>query len=767
MGPAHSGFADLPGTLTLEGKGISLRVQKNFMATNSLVKRNLYDKIAAYVVKTGGVIIIFSILAILFVILLEVYPLFKSPKYELVQKGSVPVKSSSVFEIGSDEYREIGYQITRDGIRFFSLKEDKEIKGAPTLDLGGARVVTSSRSNHEFLALGLSDGRVLPLQVKFITTYGKDARTVSPAIELQKPFYLTSDKSPVSNIAVAKGEKGYRIAADLGDGQLALFTIMRRKTLMGTTIEKNYEKKISIPVKGNITAMVMNSEASAVLIGSSSGQIIKVAIGDFGSDSVEAHTLGAVPIESGKVTTLGFLIGNQTFVVGDESGHISSYQIFRGDDDKFHMNKVHSFESHAGPILFFHASPRDKGFITGSPDGVVKYHFGTIGNTQFEVQISEHKLAKAQLTPKTDGLIAVSESGAYYHWEVDNPHPNISWSTLFQEMTYEGYKESDYVWQSTGGTDEFEPKFSLVPLIIGTLKGTFYALMFAIPLALFGAFYTSQFMHERFKAFVKPVIEIMAALPSVVLGFFAALWLAPIVEELLPGLVVAPFMIFALVTLALLAFERLPVSIRVKWKPGTEIFILMVVVIVGSYLAFPLGREIETIFLNSDYRGWMLETLNISFDQRNSLVVGLAMGFAVTPMIFTISEDSLSNVPGHLTATSLALGATPWQTAMRVVLPTASPGIFSAVMIGFGRAIGETMIVLMATGNTPVMDWNVFSGFRALSANIAVELPEAPEGGTLFRILFLAAFILFIMTFAVNTLAEWVRLRLRERYRVL
>src|SRR6185369_16186967 len=110
--------------------------------------------------------------------------------------------------------------------------------------------------------------------------------------------------------------------------------------------------------------------------------------------------------------------------------------------------------------------------------------------------------------------------------------------------------------------------------------------------------------------------------------------------------------------------------------------------------------------------------------------------------IFTIAEDSLANVPGHLRAGSLAVGATRWQTAVRIVLPTASPGIFSAIMIGFGRAVGETMIVLMATGNTPVMDWSIFNGFRALSANIAVELPEAPEGATLFRVLFLAALLL-------------------------
>ncbi len=135
------------------------------------------------------------------------------------------------------------------------------------------------------------------------------------------------------------------------------------------------------------------------------------------------------------------------------------------------------------------------------------------------------------------------------------------------------------------------------------------------------------------------------------------------------------------------------------------------------------------------------------FDQRNCLVVGFAMGFAVIPIIFTISEDALSNVPQRLISASLALGATRWQTAMRVVLPTASPGIFSAIMIGFGRAVGETMIVLMATGNTPVLDWNIFTGMRTLSANIAVEIPEAPYGGTLYRVLFLAGLLLFAATF--------------------
>ena len=156
--------------------------------------------------------------------------------------------------------------------------------------------------------------------------------------------------------------------------------------------------------------------------------------------------------------------------------------------------------------------------------------------------------------------------------------------------------------------------------------------------------------------------------------------------------------------------------------------------------------------------------MGIDYDQRNSLVVGLAMGFAVIPTIFSISEDAVYSVPKHLTTGSLALGATTWQTMLRVILLTASPGIFSAVMIGLGRAVGETMIVVMATGNTAIMDMNIFEGFRAMSANIAVEMPETEVNSTHYRILFLGALVLFMITFFFNTIAEIVRQRLRKKY---
>jgi phosphate transport system permease protein len=163
--------------------------------------------------------------------------------------------------------------------------------------------------------------------------------------------------------------------------------------------------------------------------------------------------------------------------------------------------------------------------------------------------------------------------------------------------------------------------------------------------------------------------------------------------------------------------------------------------------------------LGYDPRGGFVD----SYQQRNALVVGFVMAFAVIPNIYTLAEDALSSVPGHLRAGSLACGATPWQTAMWVILPTAASGVFSAVMMGMGRAVGETMIVVMAAGNTPIMEWNIFSGLRTLSANIAIELPEAVKDGTNYRVLFLAALTLFIMTFFLNTIAELIRQRFRKR----
>jgi len=392
----------------------------------------------------------------------------------------------------------------------------------------------------------------------------------------------------------------------------------------------------------------------------------------------------------------------------------------------------------------------------------VRVHHATTERTLLRLE-QEQLVGTLVFAPKADGVIAIGTRGAVTHWQVDNPHPEISLKALFGKVWYEGYNRPAYVWQSTGGTDAFEPKLSLVPLAIGTMKGTLYALLFAVPIAVLGALYTSQFSHPKVRATVKPVVEIMAALPSVVLGFLAGLWLAPMIEDIVPAFLAALFVIPGLIFVAAIGFHSVPSRLRGTLTPAAEVVLLCVLVVVGFQLSLALNQPLEWLLFDGDFRAWM-QASGWRFDQRNNIVVGFAMGFAVIPLIFTISEDALSNVPRRLVSASLALGATRWQTALHVVVPTASPGIFSAIMIGFGRAVGETMIVLMATGNTPVLDWSIFTGMRTLSANIAVEIPEAPQGATLYRVLFLAALLLFLITFVANTAAEIVRLRLRKRY---
>ncbi len=358
-----------------------------------------------------------------------------------------------------------------------------------------------------------------------------------------------------------------------------------------------------------------------------------------------------------------------------------------------------------------------------------------------------------------------------------DPHPEGGWKAFFGKIWYEGAAQPEWTWQSSSGNDDFEPKLSLMPLIFGTVKGTFYAMLFALPVSLLAAIYMSQFLRPEYKRIIKPVMEIMASLPSVVLGFIAALWLAPRIENQVPALLLVTISLpLAAMALGFL-WSRLSSRVRHLVPPGWEFAALLPLILLIGFFSWEMGPVVEHWFFSwqdpatgetiGNFRLWWTHFSGLSFEQRNCLVVGFIMGFAVIPVIFTIAEDALSNVPRSLVSASLALGASRWQTAWRVVVPTASAGIFSGIMIGFGRAIGETMIVVMATGNTAVMDWNIFNGMRTLSANIAVELPEAAVGSTHYRALFLGACCLFLLTFVLNTAAELLRQRLREKYKVV
>ena len=202
------------------------------------------------------------------------------------------------------------------------------------------------------------------------------------------------------------------------------------------------------------------------------------------------------------------------------------------------------------------------------------------------------------VAPKGDGILAADGQGRIVQWRLDNRHPEVTLGTMFGKVWYEGYSQPEYVWQSTGGTDDFEAKLSLTPLIFGTLKGTAYALLIAVPLALLAALYVSEFMHPAVKRYVKPAIEIMAALPSVVLGFLAGLWLAPVVERIVPGLFLLPLVLPVVDPRRLcLPGGRCRLRIRNRFKTGTEVFLLVPVVLAGAWAAFALGGLVEATLL--------------------------------------------------------------------------------------------------------------------------------------------------------------------------
>jgi phosphate transport system permease protein len=752
-------------TTVLKAGGPSPAARPIVLSQERTGRRLLVDRLATRFVTLGGAAIIISILAILVVIAAEVYPLFKPTT--ATSLGTVDARlDSAPLAVGVDEYREIAYLVTASGVQFVSIKERIAQPPIPLKGLNRARVVGTSPLGRGPFALGLSDGRVIPAEVRFAVSFPRGRRRVDAEVIVGDPITADPGKHPITRLAHVSAPSGPITAAAVGPKDITLLTVKERKALIGPSTKEESRQRLSLPVEGEITTLALDGRGENLFIGTSFGQVSRVDLGDL-SEPKFAGSVAATSRPGIGVSMLGLLIGDRTLVVGDALGGVSSWQLLQTARGERQLTKIYDFSPHAGPVVAFAPSRRDKGFVTVDPSGTTRIHYGTTGKTLLTMKAQGESANAAVFAPKADGVITVDVAGRLSHWAVENSHPEVTWGSLFGKVWYEGYPAPAYVWQSTGGTDDFEAKLSLTPLIFGTLKGTFYALLFAIPMAIFGALYTSQFMHPTLKGFMKPTVEIMAALPSVVLGFLAGLWLAPIFEKVLPGLFLMPVVTPLLILTAVYCWRFVPIALRRRIRPGTEVFLLIPIVIGGSWISFQLGGVVERLLLTGDYHAWLLSALGLAYDQRNSLVVGFAMGFAVIPLIFTIAEDSLSNVPQHLVAGSLALGATRWQTALRIVLPTASPGIFSAIMIGFGRAVGETMIVLMATGNTPVMDWSIFNGFRALSANIAVELPEAPAGGTLFRVLFLAALLLFTMTFVVNTVAELVRLKLRRRYRYL
>jgi phosphate transport system permease protein len=724
--------------------------------------RRIFDRLAQAVITMGGIAVILSIIGIFVFLVKEVAPLFFPPQGTQTGHiaGAHPIKAlpqSSL--VGMDEYQEIIYQVsagTDRQIQFFNAQSGAPISIDLPPALANVHVTAIARavgSGNRF-GLGTDDGRLIPLAIEFAAGFEGGKRHIVPVITLGSPTQVAPATEQIVRLAYQPTERGV-LAAALTDRGLLWYAGTPLSAAPTTLTGHGAE---------SVTALIFDSRGETISIGTADGHLYRYDVPESSQPGL-IETISVAPSGTA-VTALSYLIGDRSLAIGSSAGEVSVWMPVRQSQESVttRFRVIHQFDAHPAPVTVISPSLRDKGFITGDAQGNLFVHYATSAQTLMKLTGNQQPIRTLTFSPKADGAVALTEQGELLTYTIRNPHPEATLATLFNSVWYEGYERPEHVWQSSSGADDFEAKFGLVPLMFGTLKGTLYAMLVAVPLALLGAIYTSMFMHPNLRAKVKPTIEIMAALPTVILGFLAGLWLAPMLERMFPAIIAMMVIVPVGVAVTATLWQYLPGRLIRRVRPGTETFVLIPVIIGIVWICLGFNQQIESFVFGADYRAWFAAHWGLKYDQRNALVVGFAMGFAIVPIIFSISEEALSNVPRHLIAGSLALGATRWQTLVKLVLISASPGIFSALMIGFGRAIGETMIVLMATGNTPIMDWSLFNGFRTLSANIAVEIPEAPHGGTLYRILFLAAVLLFAFTFLINTVAEIIRQRLRTKY---
>ncbi len=719
-------------------------------------RAQVWDWLARCFISFGGIGIIAAVLGIFFFILAEAWPLFRSP--EVTTKKAHQV--AGPFAIGLDPYYQTAYAVGPQGVDLLRLEDGQVISRQQPAELAGRQVTAAQRGPNDVLALGTDDGHLLLAQVGFQLDYSSGQRQVVPQFAVERLVAVDPAGEPLMQVAFRARDDGRSaVAAVTASGRLVVQIAEQQQGLLGPGERQARQYELTADLAGKPTQVLVDGRIRQVLVGTDQGQVCEWRLGAVGQGPAFVE---CIVVAETAVSALAYALGEVSLVVGDAAGHVSTW--FKVEEDgQRSYRKIHTLAPHAAAVTHIAASARDKQFLTADATGALALHHLTSEQTIFQ-RPGESPVTALVFAPKADGFLALGQDGWLRRFALDHPHPEISAAVLFAPIWYEGYGGREYVWQSTGGTDEFEPKLSLVPLILGTAKGTFYSMLFALPLAILAAIYTAEFASRRVQGLVKPCVEVMASLPSVILGFLAGLWLAPLLESHLLGTLLLLPAVPVVVMAAAWAWQYAPeAGVRQVARVG-EIYVLAAVTLLAVWLAYALGPVFEERAFDGHFLRWLRQDAGVGYDQRNCLVVGFAMGFAVVPLIFTICEDALSSVPAHLRAGSLALGATPWQTAIRVVLPMALPGIFSATMIGLGRAIGETMIVLMATGNTPIMDWNIFNGMRTISANIAVELPEAPHQGTLYRVLFLSGLLLFTITFCINSLAEIVRQRLRDKY---
>jgi phosphate transport system permease protein len=820
----------------------------------------------------GGIGTIVAIVLVCVFLVWVAVPLFKGATTQEASRYAAPWTTGKPIRLGVDADHALAWALFRDGtLTSFSATSGEPVSQQKLFE-GKTITAVSAASRADEILLGLDDGSLVLGKIQVMATL-LEGSLVPGTLKHLADHASVKHEQGVARRLDANAIRTYRVKAEF-DAAVKL-TPPSPVVLADLTIRSNGPVLCSLTADGVLRTSEVTSRENLITGETTkelSGGEYKVAprgshglpqflaVSGVGDDVFLAWQDGTLHridtknlakprlaeevalTENGvKLTAIQFMIGKTTLLIGDSAGRVRAW--FRTNSPTGpKMAMAHELPAKTSAVTSLGVSARSRVMAAGYADGGISlYHLTNEKHMGDVVFPNAAPVEVVMITPKEDRLVARGND-QLAAWSLDVGHPEVSFQSLVRPIWYEGYPGPAHVWQTTSGDDAFEPKYGLWPLVFGTLKATLYSLLLGVPLALAAAVYSREFLHPRVRGIVKPTIEVMASLPSVVLGFLAGLVIAPFVESVLPiiftgfilvplGFILAGFVwhclspkwtrriqgqktIFIALVLPCTILASIWLAPLLEWllfggdvrawlrnreAPAAGGWVplllplttIVTVWVIASYIN-PLFRRLSRTlshsreaflnlakgllgFIAAFGLAWLLGALLAAigidprdsffgvYDQKNALVVGFMMGFAIIPIIYTLADDALASVPDHLRSASLGSGATPWQTASRIVIPTALAGIFSAVVVGLGRAVGETMIVLMAAGNTPNLDLNIFNGFRTLSATIAVEMPEAVQHSTHYRTLFLAALTLFAMTFVLNTIAEAMRQRFRRR----
>ncbi|TNF36883.1 MAG: ABC transporter permease subunit [Gammaproteobacteria bacterium] len=727
-------------------------------------RRAIIEQSARYIIGMGGISVIFAIVLIFFYLLWVVAPIFSSPEVHPLTKFSLAQQDdASSRYIAVEESGHLGVRISSNGeILFFDIADGRQVKveNIELPEYASVSHVVELDNEGRQLAVALDNTRLVFINIKYRVNFSNGQRELHPQVDYPYGEEAVEIRNidRIADISAIRIDDYLVLAILDSDGELL---IQRYEVEEDEELPEPEEESLIEPVI-HPDFLLLSSQGQWLYMANQQGQIVYYNIRDAEDPELVDQFMMLKPDDT-HLTQLKMLLGGNSLIATDSRGYVSQWSLQRDDKNQYRLKEIRGFQSDSAVTQVI-MEKRRKGLLALNEKAELILYNTTAERQSTHSDLIQVRPLKSVISSRGDVMMVEAADGQMYTYAIENHHPEISWKSLWGEVVYEGYNEPNYIWQSSSASNDFEPKFSLMPLAFGTLKAAFYAMLVAVPLAIMGAIYTAYFMSPKMRGWVKPSIEIMEALPTVILGFLAGLWFAPVVEHNLLAIMALILVLPAGLLLFAWLWNYMPAAARYKATDGWHAAILIPVIVALCWFALEMAPMVEHMLFKGDVRHWMQTEFGIGYDQRNALVVGIAMGVAVIPTIFSITEDAIFSVPKHLTNGSLALGATTWQTLTRVVLLTASPGIFSAVMIGLGRAVGETMIVLMATGNTPLMDMSLFQGMRTLSANIAVELPESEVHSSHYRILFLAALVLFVVTFFFNTAAEVVRQRLRKRY---